>query len=297
MPHSLIGSFFGFDDLAGVQAAERDLGRGHEVQVVILDAVDLRLRPAGNEADALEHVAAGQVGRDHRREALARRAARPRTAAAPAPAARLRSSGSRTRGRRCGAAFEVDQVVLLGQLRRGRAPGSRTAARRRSPRRTSLLASSPPTGASGCVRFGMLLWIAPASAPSRSMSACICVLRFAEPAALVLARFALGVVLRLADRLADLVRLPRKLFDLGLQLAPLRSRAATNRATSTFTPRRSQFSWTTRVFKNESLVEHDCNRSMIHHRDTESRGQGKVTKSHARINAILSLAMRPTFAL
>ena len=42
------------------------------------------------------------------------------------------------------------------------------------------------------------------------------------PPAFVLAGFALGIVLGLADRLADHVRLPRKLFDLGLQLAPLR---------------------------------------------------------------------------
>ena len=53
MPQSLIGSFSASIDLAGVQAAERDLGRGDEVQVAVLDAVDLRLRPAGNEADAL----------------------------------------------------------------------------------------------------------------------------------------------------------------------------------------------------------------------------------------------------
>ena len=75
----------GLDDLPCIQAAERDLGRGHQIQVMILDAVDLRLRPAGNEADALKHVAAGQIGRHHRREAFAHQEVPSRTAAAPTP--------------------------------------------------------------------------------------------------------------------------------------------------------------------------------------------------------------------
>ena len=47
MPHSLIGSLSASMICAGVHAAERDFGRGDEVEVVILDAVNLRLRSAG----------------------------------------------------------------------------------------------------------------------------------------------------------------------------------------------------------------------------------------------------------
>ena len=50
---------FGVEDLAGQHAAQRDLGRGHQAQVAVLDAVDLRLRPAGNEADALRECRCG----------------------------------------------------------------------------------------------------------------------------------------------------------------------------------------------------------------------------------------------
>ena len=71
MPQSLSGSCLGVEDLSGQQAAERDLGRGDQAQVAVGDAVDLRLRPAGNEADALQDFVAGQVGRDRRREAFA----------------------------------------------------------------------------------------------------------------------------------------------------------------------------------------------------------------------------------
>ena len=66
----LQGQVFGIDGLAGEEPAERDLGRRHQAQVALLDAVDLRLRPAGNEADALQDLVAGQVGRGHGREAL-----------------------------------------------------------------------------------------------------------------------------------------------------------------------------------------------------------------------------------
>ena len=39
--------------LPGHQPAQGNLGRGHQAQVGVFDAVDLRLRPPGNEADAL----------------------------------------------------------------------------------------------------------------------------------------------------------------------------------------------------------------------------------------------------
>ena len=179
--------FFGFDDLAGVEAAERDLGRGDEIQIVIFDAVDLRFRSARDEAEPLQHFAAGQVGRDHRREAFADQADRSRIAAARARAARLRSSGSRSRGRRRGRRLRNRSGRAARRARRDRATGKSNAAdvdlrrggfrgwhprRRRAPRDASDSAS--------------LLWIASASAPMRSMSRLLGVLRFAEPAAFVL---------------------------------------------------------------------------------------------------------------
>ena len=60
-----------FQDLVGQHAAQRDLGRGHQAQVAVGDAVDLRLRAARHEADALQDFVAGQVGRDRRRETFA----------------------------------------------------------------------------------------------------------------------------------------------------------------------------------------------------------------------------------
>ena len=66
MPQSLIGSCSASRISPGQQAAQRDLGRGHQAQVAVRDAVDLRFRAAGNEADALQDVVAGQVGRDRR---------------------------------------------------------------------------------------------------------------------------------------------------------------------------------------------------------------------------------------
>ena len=60
-----------FQHLVGQQAAERDLGRGHEAQVAVGDAIDLRFRAARREADALQNFVAGQIGRDRRREAFA----------------------------------------------------------------------------------------------------------------------------------------------------------------------------------------------------------------------------------
>ena len=59
---------FRIDRLVGEESAQRDLGRRHQAQVAAFDAIDLRLRPAGNEADALQHFVAGQVGRGHGRE-------------------------------------------------------------------------------------------------------------------------------------------------------------------------------------------------------------------------------------
>lgn len=53
-----------------MHAAERDFRRGDEAQVAVLDAVNLRLRPARDEADALQHLDTGHVWCDHRHVAL-----------------------------------------------------------------------------------------------------------------------------------------------------------------------------------------------------------------------------------
>ena len=203
MPHSLIGSFSASIDLAGVQAAERDLGRGDQVQVVVLDAVDLRLRPARNEADALQHVAAGQVGRDHRREAFAHEQLDRVLLQRQLQQHGLVLQEVKPVAGDAGAAFEIDEVVLLGELHvveHGEAerPHVDVAA-------AQLLAGV--LAADG--RLGMrqvrhrVVDRAGLGRRADRCAACICVLLLAQPPAFVLAGLALGVVLRLADRLAD----------------------------------------------------------------------------------------------
>ena len=66
MPQSLMRQPLGVERLAGQHPAEGDLGRGHQAQVGVLDAVDLRLRPAGNEADAGQDVVPREVRRRRR---------------------------------------------------------------------------------------------------------------------------------------------------------------------------------------------------------------------------------------
>ena len=59
------------EDLVLVHAAEGDLGGGDQAQVGVGDRVHLpgvRVRVAGHEADAFEHLDAGEVRRDDRRE-------------------------------------------------------------------------------------------------------------------------------------------------------------------------------------------------------------------------------------
>ena len=53
-----------------MHAAQRDFGRSDQAQIAVLDAVDLRFRAAGNEADALQYVYARQIRGDHRRVAV-----------------------------------------------------------------------------------------------------------------------------------------------------------------------------------------------------------------------------------
>jgi hypothetical protein len=120
-----------------------------------------------------------------------------------------------------GGAFEVDQVVLLGQLHvvLHREPHRRhlrgalaqltarilTAAGRVGMRHVRQAAVDRPRLGVDPVEVGLLRF-----------------LRFAELAPLFLAGVALGVVLRLADRLANDVGLPRQLFDLLLEGSALR---------------------------------------------------------------------------
>ena len=265
----MIGSFSASIDLAGVQAAERDLGRGDEVQVVILDAVDLRLRPAGNEADALEHVAAGQVGRDHRREAFAHQQLDRVLLQRELQQRGFVLEEVEAVAGDAGAAFEIDQVVLLGQRdviehREAERPDVDLAA-------AQLLARV--LAADG--RFGMrqvrhrVVDRPPASAASRSMCSCDLLLHLAQPAAFVLAGLALGIVLRLADRLADRVRQPRKLFDLGLQLPPLRFQLDEPRNVDLHAAAVAVLLNELGVFENESFIEHASEPAMTRVLTTE----------------------------
>ncbi len=58
----------GLDNLIREQAAERDFGRGHQAQIAIGHAINLRLRPAGDVAGSLQDFVSRQVGRNRRRE-------------------------------------------------------------------------------------------------------------------------------------------------------------------------------------------------------------------------------------
>ena len=60
-----------FEDLARQQPAERDFRGGHEAQVAVGDAVDLRFRTARNIADPLQDFVARQVRRNRGRKTLA----------------------------------------------------------------------------------------------------------------------------------------------------------------------------------------------------------------------------------
>ena len=58
------------DDGAGVVAAERDLGGADEAGALALDGVDVGLRAARVESDALEDLGLGDVGGGEEGEAL-----------------------------------------------------------------------------------------------------------------------------------------------------------------------------------------------------------------------------------
>ena len=256
MPQSLIGKSSASIVIAGVQAAERDLGRGDEIQIEVLDAVDLRLRPARDEADACQDLAAGQVGRDRRREAFLHQQVDRVLLQRQFQQHRFVLQEVEAVAGDARAAFEVDQVVLLAELRRGRAPGSRIGVTCVAPLRSSRLASSPPRGDSGCVRFGMLRVDGARLGVDALDVGLLRFLRFAELPAFFLAGFALGVVLRLADRLADDVGLPREFFDLLLQLAALRSRASRTGHVGLHAAAVAVLLNELGVLENEALIEH-----------------------------------------
>ena len=175
MPQSLIGSCVGFQNLAGQQAAERDLGRGDQAQVAVGDAVDLRFRAAGNVAGALQDLVAGQVGRDRRREALLHQHVERVALQGQFQQHGLVLEEVEAVAGDLGAAFEVDQIELLGQLDvierlevelaaaracRGGLPGSPDRPRR--------------AGRRDATGWESLRRIASASARSASSSACSC---------------------------------------------------------------------------------------------------------------------------
>ena len=158
-------------------------------------------------------------------------------------------------------AFEVDQVELSRRARRDRAAVKSNLRIGVAPR-ADLACCRPRrrSGASGCVRFGIVALdrVAPA-ASSRSMLGLRGVL---------LLRGA-GGLLPCGPRarphpspcrsiLLTFVRLPVQLFDFAAASAGAPFRAATSRSTSPFTPRLAQFCLTSvGVFENEFAVEHD----------------------------------------
>src|SRR5262249_13139510 len=58
------------EDLIAMKAAERDLGSGDQAKVAVLDAINLRLGAARDEADSFEHFLACQVRSDNGRIAF-----------------------------------------------------------------------------------------------------------------------------------------------------------------------------------------------------------------------------------
>jgi len=215
----LDGQLLGVEDLPGQHPAQRDLGRGHQAQIGPLDAVDLGLRAARKEADAFEDFVAGQVGRGGQGEPFVRQ--------------------------------QAEGVALQGQLQQHRLvlqevkPVARHPARRLEIHETELLADLHVVprrevelgdGRSAPTDFGRLhadggcrmrhvrdqaqqpiqLLDGPVQFPLRRGRL------LAELAPLLLARFALGGVFGLADRLGHLVRPAIELVDFELaRPAPL----------------------------------------------------------------------------
>ena len=139
------------EDLLHVQRRKRDLGRARQVELVALDVVDVDV-VGREEARAVHRRLADEHRRQHRDEALARRAGRARSGRARAPAARPRPSGRRSASRKSRAprsmssqrAAELEVVARLEPERRG------------SPTRRSSSASSSvsPSGARRVRRVG-----------------------------------------------------------------------------------------------------------------------------------------------
>jgi hypothetical protein len=85
-------------------------------------------------------------------------------------------------------------------------------------------------------------------------------LKLAKSAALIFSRFAFRVILRLADRLADLIGKPREFFDLGLQLPPLRLQIYKPRNIDLHATPIAVLLNGLCILKNKSFIEHVLNR-------------------------------------
>ena len=82
----------------------------------MFDAVDLRFRAAGDEADPFEDVVAGQVGRGHRRETLAQEYAERVTLQRQFQKHGLVFEEIKTVPRNGRPALEIDEIELFGQF-------------------------------------------------------------------------------------------------------------------------------------------------------------------------------------
>ena len=209
----LFRQFGVFEHLSGEHSAERDLGRGDEAHVPLGDAVDLCFRPAGDITDALQDLVLRQVGRDGRREALGQQQVESVSLQRQLQQHGLVLQKVKAVAGDPGPRLEVDQVERLGQFD--------VVERFEVERRRLVLALE---------HLAAIVLAAHRHVGVREVrdhplqvedfrvefvvGALLGVLLFAQAASFFLAGLALGGVLRLADRLAHLVRLPVQLLDL-----------------------------------------------------------------------------------
>ena len=205
-----------------MQRRERDLRGADQEELVALDLVD-HLALAGEEPGAVQRSLADEDRRHHRLEALAAHRLDREAGSAPA-----RPSPGRRAGRRSASPRPRRPSRPRSSRARGRGRGGRGARSRscgRSPTSRSVTASSsPPSGASGCGRFGSVAASASRSPSTSASSACID-LSSAESffmRSITLASVLAGALGRARSRRRRWFCSRAASLDLGQQLAPAR---------------------------------------------------------------------------
>ncbi len=270
MPQSFERQRLGVDGLPGQHAAQGDLGRGHQAQVAVFDAVDLRFRPAGNVADAGQDVVAGQVGRGHRRKALAHQHVDRVALQGQLQQHGLVLEEVEAVPGHAGPGLEIHQIEFLGQLHVVQRLEIELRQRRLAAKQLQVRLVVHADRRVGVRHVGNLpVDRVQLGGHLRRVPLCSGLGLLAKLPALFLAGLAFGRVLGLADRLGDLVRLAIELLDLDLAGA-LRSRFELDKAVHVNLDAAvdavlfHQFG----VFDDESAVEHGWWRG--------DRGQGTV---------------------